>query len=108
MGLLGFIGLGIGLWIFFAIFSRIQRRKALMEKYGDEELVNRLMRKEIWEGQTSEQLVDSLGDPQEKDTTAYKTKTKDTWKYQRMGRGQYRLRVIVENGSVVGWKQNAR
>jgi hypothetical protein len=79
-----------------------------MEKYGNEKIVNRLMHREIWEGQTAEQLIDSRGRPAQKDSEVLKTKTKDVWKYNRMGRGQYRLRVIVENEIVVGWKTNAR
>jgi hypothetical protein len=79
-----------------------------MEKYGDEVLVRRLMAREIWEGQTQEQLIDSRGRPLTIDEKVLKTKTTNTWKYKRMGRGQYALRVVVENGIVVGWKTNAR
>ena len=93
-----------------AIFwgMRALKRNKLMEKYGDKELVDRLMRREIWEGQTAEQLIDSRGNPTQKDSDVLKTKIKETWKYDRIGRGQYRLRVIVENQTVGGWKTNAR
>ena len=79
-----------------------------MEKHGDADLVNRLMRREIWEGQTEEQLIDSRGRPITVDQKVLKTKTTNTWKYKKMGRGQYALRIFVENGIVVGWKTNAR
>ena len=103
-----------GIILFFGAIAfvwwglRALRRKRLMEKYGDEEIVNRLMRREILEGQSAEKLIDSRGNPAQKDTAVFKTKTKDTWKYDRIGRGQYRLRVFVENDRVVGWKANAR
>ena len=87
---------------------RALRRKRLMEKYGDPMLVERLMRREIWEGQTEEQLIDSRGGPSAIDQKILKTKTSNVWKYKRIGRGQYALRVFVENGLVVGWKTNAR
>ncbi|HJR55624.1 MAG TPA: hypothetical protein VJ798_03515 [Rhizomicrobium sp.] len=108
MEFLVFIGLGLVLWAFFAALARAQRRKALMEKYGDADLVERLMRREVWEGQTAEQLLDSRGTPASVDNKVLKTKTTDTWKYNRMGRGQYAIRIIVENGVVVGWKTNTR
>jgi|SRR6185437_8054081 len=108
MEFLVFIGLGIGLWILYGVASRAQRRKALLEKYGNEDLVERLMRREVWEGQTSEQLLDSRGNPETIDNKVLKTKTTNTWKYNRIGRGQYAIRIIVENNIVVGWKTNSR
>src|ERR1700727_1163245 len=77
---------------------RALRRKSLMDKYGDPILVDRLMRREIWEGQTAGQLLDSRGNPVTKDQKVLKTKTSDVWKYKPMGKGQYRLRIFVENG----------
>ncbi|EGR0144048.1 DUF2845 domain-containing protein, partial [Vibrio cholerae] len=38
-----------------------KKRQRLMVKYGNAELVDRLMKKTIWEGQTEEQLIDSIG-----------------------------------------------
>jgi hypothetical protein len=92
------------------IFWRLRalRRKSLMEKYGDQILVDRLMRREIWEGQTEAQLLDARGNPAAVDRKVLKTKTSEVWKYERIGKGQYGLRVFVENGSVAGWKKNAR
>jgi cytochrome c-type biogenesis protein CcmH/NrfF len=37
------------------------RRERLMKKYRDAELVDRLMKKMIWQGQSEEQVIDSLG-----------------------------------------------
>jgi hypothetical protein len=104
---MGFIVLIIAVIGFFW-WRRAQRRKKLLEKYRDDEIVRRIMSGEFWEGQTTEQLLDSLGKPRQRDSAVFKNKTKDTWKYKPMGRGQYRLRIIVENDLVVGWKTNAR
>ena len=76
-----------------------------MEKYGDAELVDRLMRKMFWQGQSEGQLIDSLGRPLDIDQKVLKTKTKEVWKYNRTGKGRYALRITLENGEVVGWDQ---
>jgi hypothetical protein len=57
----------------------------------------------FWQGQTQEQLLDSLGRPADTDTKVLKTKTKEIWKYNRVGKNRFGLRVTVENGVVVGW-----
>lgn len=84
---------------------RIGKRKQLMAKYNDEALVNRLMSREIWQGQTEEQLRESLGSPGKIDEEVLKTKTRRTYKYRSDGKGRYKLSVVVENGRVTGWKQ---
>lgn len=88
-----------------ASYFEEQRRKTLLAKYGDRKIVNMIMNRTMWQGQTEEQLRDALGDPAAMDTSVLKTKTKDVWKYHREGQNRYALRVIVENGLVVGWKQ---
>ena len=90
----------------FGIFSHYQtkwKRERLTEKYGDAELVDKLMQGMFWQGQTEEQLVDSLGKPLDIDQRVLKTKTKETWKYNETGKNRYALRIILENGEVVGW-----
>jgi hypothetical protein len=79
------------------------RRERLMKKYRDAELVDRLMKKMIWQGQSEEQVIDSLGKPLDIDQKVLKTKTKEVWKYHKTGKGRYSLRVTLENGEVVGW-----
>ncbi|EPQ8526777.1 DUF2845 domain-containing protein [Vibrio vulnificus] len=80
-----------------------KKRQRLMTKYGNPEVVDRLMKKTIWEGQTEEQLIDYLGKPLDVDQKVLKTKVKETWKYDKAGKNRYNLRIIVENGFVVGW-----
>jgi len=79
------------------------RRKRLMEKYGDAQVVDRIMGKMIWQGMSAEQLIDSLGRPVATDRKVYKTKTSETYKYDQAGKNRFRRRVTIENGIVVGW-----
>ena len=81
------------------------RRRELMKKYGDEEIVELIMQQKIWQGQTLEQIQDSIGEPVEVDQKVYKTKTKQGWKYQQTSRTRFLLRITTENGKVVGWDQ---
>lgn len=82
-----------------------QRRETLMRKYGNAELVERIMRKTFWQGQTQEQLLDSLGRPLDIDQRILKAKTKETWKYNQTGKNRFALRIMLEGGIVVGWDQ---
>lgn len=75
----------------------------LKEKYKSDEIVNAILNSEYWTGQTIEQLVDSLGQPHAKDKQVLKTKTKETWKYYEQRKGQFSLRILIENNKVVGW-----
>jgi len=95
----------VAIAIAFRIFSTVMRRKQLLTKYGDEEIVRRIMKKLIWEGQSKDQLIDSLGRPLDVDQKVLKTKSRETWKYQRTGKNRYRLRVVVENDIVIGWEK---
>lgn len=101
----------IGAIFIFACGVRIyiERRKQaawvahLKEKYKNDEIVDRILNSEYWMGQTPEQLIDSLGNPHAKDRQVLKTKTKETWKYNEHRKGQFSLRILVENGKVIGW-----
>jgi hypothetical protein len=98
----------VGVIVALVLLGRLsinRRRNSLLAKYGDPKLVDALMRGSIWQGQTAEQLVDSLGPPPGVDRKVYKNKTKETWKYGQTGRNRFRLRVTVENNEVVGWEQ---
>jgi len=76
-----------------------------MQKYGDAEVVDKIIRRMFWQGQTSGQLLDSLGQPLDTDERVLKTKTKETWKYNKVGKNRFALRIILENDIVVGWDQ---
>ena len=102
-----FAVVAIILWIGAIILKkrRLQARYAeLMRKYNDDQIVTAIMSGSIWQGMSQEQLVDSRGQPDDRDQTVYKTKTKQTWKYGQTGKNRFRERIYVENGIVVGWK----
>ncbi len=75
-----------------------------MRKYGDATIVQRIIKKQIWQGATGEQMVDSLGKPADIDETVMKTKIKTVWKYHKTGKNRYKLRVTLENDIVIGWE----
>jgi hypothetical protein len=80
-----------------------ERRMALTTKYGDPLVVEKIMNGHFWQGQTEEQLQDSMGQPYDVDERVMKTKSKQIWKYHPVGRNRYSLRITLENGLVVGW-----
>ncbi len=105
MGFVFWIIVIIGV-ISFINYKRQQARRAqLMEKYGDEKIVDMIMKKQFWQGQTTEQLLDSLGRPLDVDQKVLKTKIKEIWKYHETGKNRYALKIILENNEVVGWDQ---
>ena len=93
------------IWAVISAGLRKAKYNRMLEKYGDSTIAQRIIDRTMWQGQTEEQLIDSLGLPSVKDSSVLKTKTKDTWKYHQEGANRFALRIIVENGLVVGWKQ---
>ena len=79
------------------------RRSNLLKKYGDEELVEKLVNRTLWQGQTAEQVIDAIGEPKDIDEKVLKTKVKHTWKYFPSGRRRYGLRITLDDGIVTGW-----
>ena len=84
------------------------RLKYLRSRYLDEGIVQKILAKRFWIGQTAEQLTDSLGPPVATDHKSLKTKNRDTWKYQRNGVNRYGLRITVEDGLVTAWDSKSR
>lgn len=106
------IALIIALGIFLAILNdkakkrRMEERiTQLMQKYSDNIIVDRIMAKNYWQGQTTEMLVDSLGKPATIEEEILKTKKKEIWKYFPDGSKQFKLRITLEDDIVVGWKR---
>lgn len=87
-------------------YANKKRREYLTAKYKDVQIVELIMARKIWQGMTEEQLMDSWGRPAGKDQKIYKNKVVDTFKYNQTGKNRFRSRVMLENGIVVGWKQN--
>jgi hypothetical protein len=103
---------GAGIFVAIQILSARAKAKALQErtayllnKYRNQSIVDAILSRQIWEDQTEEQLMDSLGRPVEVDDKVLKTKTKQVWKYGQTGVGRFRTRITLENGRVVGWEQ---
>lgn len=94
----------IGLVIASRANKRRKRLEALRHKYP-EEIVQRILGGQIWQGQTEEQLIDAIGSPAEVDTKVLKTMQREIWKYGRISAKRFRLRITVENGMVAGWDQ---
>lgn len=94
-----------------ALWSRHAKQQRwlayLRSKYLDETLVQRIANGYFWQGQTEEQLRDSLGSPTAVDHKLLKTMRREVWKYHESGRNRYRLRITVENGIVSTWDQKS-
>ena len=109
IGIAGLIIAGILMFRFSAEkqrqAERAARRARLLQKYGDEEVVQLMMQGSVWEGQTAEQLIDSIGKPEDLDQKVLKTKKKEVWKYHHEGANRYGLRVTLDNDVVVGWNK---
>lgn len=82
-----------------------ERRAHLHKKYSDEKIVEKIMSGSYWQGQTSEELRDSLGSPADVDEKVLKTKRKEIWKYHPQGGNRFGLRITLEQDQVVGWDE---
>lgn len=87
--------------------AREARRTYLVEKYGDTEIVEKIMAGKVWQGQTAAQLRDSLGNPADTDERVMKTKRREVWKYGQVGRNRFAIRITLEQDIVVGWDEKA-
>lgn len=90
---------------FALITALLAKRMRLTLKYKDENLVDELLNETFWQGQTAEQLRDSLGEPLDIDQKVLKTKVKEVWKYEQTGKNRYGLKITLDDGVVVGWDQ---
>jgi uncharacterized protein YecT (DUF1311 family) len=80
-----------------------EERQRLVTKYG-ESAANLILAHQVWQGMTDEQLIDSWGIPDDKDTEIKRATKKETWKYGQTGKNRFSDRVFLENGIVIGWK----
>jgi len=105
MEILVLIFLVVGCSIYFSHAKKKKRREKLLEKYGDPSIVEKIMKRMFWQGQTAEQLRDSLGAPEDIDSKVMKTRSRHVWKYHSTGKNRYGLRITLDDGCVVGWDQ---
>ncbi len=80
-----------------------QRVADIVARFGPA-MAGRILRGEIWQGQTNEQLVAALGQPADVEERVMKTKAKAIYKYAQSGANRFGLRVTLEQGVVVGWE----
>jgi uncharacterized protein len=80
-----------------------EERQRLVAKYG-EQAADRILARQVWQGMTDEQLMESWGSPDDKDSEIKRTTRKETWKYGQIGKNRFSNRVFLENGIVIGWK----
>lgn len=83
--------------------NRQAKLGSLIRKYNDYEVANRLLRGQIWQGQTEGQLLDSLGSPAGIDHGLLGPAKREVWKYRPLGSHRFGLSVILENGRVTDW-----
>ena len=79
------------------------RWEDLCRRFG-QEAAARILRRDVWQGQTTAMLFESLGHPVDFDEKVLKTKVKRIYKWGQTGRNRYATRVTVEDGLVVGWE----
>ena len=82
---------------------RVERRVALIAKYGSPEKADLILEGRMWTGMSAEQLLDSLGKPEDVDRAVTVKKVREVWKYGRVGQNRYRNRVTIDDGRVAGW-----
>lgn len=75
----------------------------LMLKYDDEEIVSDILNQRFWIGQTSSQLLDSLGNPVDISEWRNAKEFGETWKYAQIGKNRYALKIYLVNDQVSGW-----
>jgi hypothetical protein len=101
------VAAAIGLFIWHKLNQQAKRLQFLRAKYGDEEIVQRILKHKFWRGQTADQLVDSLGNPVNVDRRLLKSKAREVWKYNLRGVNRYGLRITLDENIVNGWDQKS-
>jgi hypothetical protein len=106
--LAGVAGVGLALGVAgrdgLARWRERTRRERLLAKYADDGIVAYLVSRMLWTGETTEQLVDSLGTPSDVDEKVVANRRRRIWKYGRLRGDRYRLRILLEDDVVVGWE----
>jgi hypothetical protein len=96
---------GIGAFVWHKKSQRKKRLEYLRNKYRDDAILQHILDHHFWQRQTSEQLIDSLGNPTNVDKKVLKTRKRDVWKYNHRGANRYGLRITLDNDVVIGWVQ---
>lgn len=87
--------------------ERKKRFDDLIEKYGDQDIVERILRGEVWVGQSGEQVTDALGQPEEVGNRIESSRGEsEVWKYGRTSAKRFSLHVTLKDGFVSTIKDN--
>lgn len=108
VGAVAVFGVFFLLPVVFVFIKYVQKQKRLQylrDKYRNEEIVQRIMNRLFWQGQTAEQLRDSVGTPLTVDNKVMATRKREVWKYNSIGRRRYALRITLDDDVVIGWDQ---
>jgi hypothetical protein len=107
--------------VFYAINKAREKKGRIIRInaiYGNTEIAERIIKKTLWVGETAKQVIDSFGRPIAVDdhvlidwlgrtipavAHVLEIKRKQTWKYYQQGKNRFRLRIVIEDGVVVGW-----
>lgn len=76
----------------------------LERNYGFEKTKN-IATKNVWIGETKDELILSLGEPAKIDEKVLKTKTKHIYFYYPINAKSYSVKVYLEDGIVAGWEK---
>lgn len=98
------ISIIIGMCILTTIFQNIKRNE-LTKKYRNPQIVNNIMLKIIWLGETKEQLIDSFGKPANIKREIHKEYIKETYYYEEYRRNCYRIKIVLKNNKIISWQE---
>jgi hypothetical protein len=80
-------------FFYFQNQKKAERKADLLRKYGDADLVEKILNKSIWAGQTKDELLDALCHPAEVDSKLMKTRAREIWNYNQTGKNRFGLRI---------------
>ncbi len=78
----------------------------LYEQYPSVDTVAKILLKHLWIGETKEQLIASLGEPDKQNTTVKSSKTIENLYFNPLNGRSYEVKVTLENGLVSTWTVN--
>ncbi len=85
------------------LIYRFIRKRILMRKYKDKEVVRNIIRRKIWMGASTEMIKDSWGRPGDIKSGSHKT----VWCYGNIGKNRWKHRITFNRDDVVSsWTEN--
>lgn len=81
-----------------------QRRTELIQRYIDQDIVEWILNRELWLGESAEMVEESFGEPE----NVKQTSSGDIWSYLRKHSGHYGLEILLKDGKVSSWTENGR